>query len=324
MINSFLEIVVPYTAFAIFIVGIIIRIVNWAKSPVPLKIVTTCGQQYTLPFIKRTVWDKLEAPYTKLGVIPRMFFEVFMFRSLFRNTRYYIDKHEARDTRWLWGFALMFHASFFITLIRHLRFFTDPVPKWVIALSELEALKIFVPSVYITGITGLIGLTYLLLRRLYGKKERTLSYPSDYFPLLLLISIFITGLWMRYISKIPLINVKKLALGLVTLHPVAPDVHPLFLLHFMLVCTLIAYFPFSKLVHAIGIFFSTTRVMPNNCRAVRHVNPWNPPYEGITWEEYYQNYKDQLDEIAEKGYVIRPEIEEEEEEEEEEEGGEKE
>ncbi|MEM2030105.1 MAG: menaquinol oxidoreductase, partial [Archaeoglobaceae archaeon] len=78
--------------------------------------------------------------------------------------------------------------------------------------------------------------------------------------------------------------------------------------HFALGSFLLAYFPFSKLMHAGGIFLSPTRNMPNNNRAERHVNPWNPPYKGITWQEYYEAYKDQLDEIAESGYKVKPEV----------------
>jgi hypothetical protein len=41
-----------------------------------------------------------------------------------------------------------------------------------------------------------------------------------------------------------------------------------------LVSVLLFYFPFSKLMHAPGVFFSPTRNLPNDNRAVRHVNPW--------------------------------------------------
>jgi nitrate reductase gamma subunit len=62
-------------------------------------------------------------------------------------------------------------------------------------------------------------------------------------------------------------------------------------------------------MHAGGILFSPTRNMPNDNRRRRHVNPWNPPYVGITWDEYYENYKDQMDKIAESGYKVKPEVE---------------
>jgi nitrate reductase gamma subunit len=51
-------------------------------------------------------------------------------------------------------------------------------------------------------------------------------------------------------------------LGLLTLNPVAPPLHPLFLIHFLLVLVLMIYFPFSKLLHAGGVFFSPSRNQP--------------------------------------------------------------
>jgi len=98
--------------------------------------------------------------------------------------------------------------------------------------------------------------------------------------------------------------VKEFAIGIVTFKPVPPPLDPFFLTHLTLVSILLIYFPFSKLVHAVGIFFSPTRNLPNNPRAKRYINPWNPPYTGISWEEYYEMYKDQLDEIAERGYKV--------------------
>ena len=68
-------------------------------------------------------------------------------------------------------------------------------------------------------------------------------------------------------------------LGLMTLRPVAPPMHPLFLFHFVLVCLLMLYFPFSKLLHAGGIFFSPTRNQPYQVQKAgrRYVNPWDTP-----------------------------------------------
>ena len=83
---------------------------------------------------------------------------------------------------------------------------------------------------------------------------------------------------MRYFFKTDIVAVKELAIGLVTLHPKVPaGISPLFFIHLFLVSVLFAYFPFSKLMHAPGVFLSPTRNMVNNNRWVLHVNPWNYP-----------------------------------------------
>ncbi len=320
MIEYFFGVVLPYAAFVIFLIGTIYRIVSWARCAVPLKIPVTAGQQASLPFLRRTIYDRIDNPSSKLGVVVRMFFEVFLMRSLFRNIRFYYEKFEIVDTRWLWFFAMAFHYSLLIILIRHLRFFTNPIPDFVKLVDWIDGvMKFWVPPIYITGVLALASLAFLWGRRIFLAKERSASLPSDHFVLLLFAIILISGTLMRYIVKIDLTNVKALALGLVTFnipsYEVLHGIHWLFYVHLTAVCVLVAYIPFSKLMHFAGIFFSVTRNMPNDNRMRRHINPWDPNpekpilvREGLVvhmdYNKYYEMYKDQLDEIAEKGYKV--------------------
>jgi len=314
MIGIVFGIIIPYIAFAIFVVGVVYKFIYWAKSAVPLKIPTTSGQQKSLKFIKRTIYDRFDSPYTKWETAVRMILEIFAFRSLLKNTRYYLDRLSQRDARWLWLFAILFHYCLLLVLIRHTKFFLEPVPSFVEMISELEAFKgVFIPSVYVSGVTIIAALFLLWFRRIFLSRERCISLPSDHFVLLLLLAIVISGNVMRYFIKVDISAVKGLLLSLMAFNipqaiEFANSIEPMFYIHFALGSFLIAYFPFSKLMHAGGIFFSPTRNMPNNNRAERHINPWNPPYKGITWQEYYEAYKDQLDEIAESGYKVKPEV----------------
>ncbi|MET1124225.1 MAG: sulfate reduction electron transfer complex DsrMKJOP subunit DsrM [Archaeoglobaceae archaeon] len=332
MIGVIFGVVVPYVAFAIFVVGVIYRIVEWANSPQPLKIPTTSGQAKSFPFVRRTIYDRFDSPFSRWELIGRMILEIFAFRSLLRNTRYYLDRVSQKDARWLWLFAIIFHYCLLLVLIRHMRFFFEPVPSFVETLSELESFKgIFVPSVYVSGVTIVVALAFLWLRRLVLSRERTLSLPSDHFALALLLAITVSGNVMRYFFKADLVAVKELLMSLMTFNvakavEVANTIEPIFYVHFALGSFLLAYFPFSKLMHAGGVFFSPTRSMPNDNRFRRHVNPWDPnPTEpiltrGITvagrtfktkkldWDTYYEMYKDQLDEIEESEFTIKPEL----------------
>ena len=117
---------------------------------------------------------------------------------------------------------------------------------------------------------------------------------GDYFPLLLLLGIAVTGYLMRYTTaKADLIEVKELAMGLLSFHPVIPaGLDSIFYLHIFLVSVLIAYFPFSKLLHMAGVFMSPTRNLANNSRAKRHINPWNYDVKVHTYEEYEEEFRD--------------------------------
>ena len=290
-------VVIPYLSVVIFFAGMIYRVFKWASSPVPFKIPTTCGQQKSLPWIK---YSRLESPFTTFDVVLRMLLEVLFFRSLFRNVRVEIRKGGPRviywSNKWLWLGAILFHYSFLIVLIRHLRFFTTPVWSFVRLVESVDGfLQVTLPGLYISGIVLLVATVALLLRRVFVPTLRYISLTSDYFPLFLIIGIALTGIIMRYIYKVDIVSVKELTMGLVTFHPKIPEgIGSIFYVHLFLVCVLFAYFPFSKLVHMAGVFLSPTRNMPNNNRAVRHINPWNPPVQVHTYEEWEEEFRDKI------------------------------
>jgi len=293
-------VVVPYVAIVLFFGGIIYRVISWAKVPVPFRIPTTCGQQKSLPWIKA---NNLENPSNTAGVIGRMLLEVLFFRSLFRNTR--TELHEGPkvvygSTKWLWLSALVFHYSFLIILLRHLRFFTEPVPWLVKILQDLDGfLQIGVPVMYLTSILLLAAVLFLLLRRMLSPSLNYISLVNDYFPLFLILAIGTTGVLLRHFVKTDIIGIKELAMGLISASPAVPEgIHYLFFTHFFLVCVLFAYFPFSKLTHMAGVFMSPTRNLANTNRAERHINPWNYPVEVHTYEEYEDEFREKMKQVG--------------------------
>jgi nitrate reductase gamma subunit len=222
-----------------------------------------------------------------------------LFRSLFRNTR--AELHPGPrlvygEEKWLWLAAMVFHWSFLIVFLRHLRFFLEPVPGFVLALQAADGFfQIGAPVLYWSGVTILAALVYLLVRRLRDPQVRYVSLFTDYFALYLLLGLVISGLLMRYFTKVDIIAIKQLAVGLVTGTPVVPrQIAPLFFVHLFLLSVLLAYFPFSKLAHMPGIFLSPTRNLANNNRARRHVNPWNYPVKVHTYEEWEEEFRDKL------------------------------
>jgi hypothetical protein len=111
--------------------------------------------------------------------------------------------------------------------------------------------------------------------------------------------IAITGILMRYVLKVDVVSVKELTIGLVSFRPTAPEgIGVLFYIHVFLVSTLLAYFPFSKLVHMGGIFLSPTRNLSNNSRIARHINPWNYPVKTHTYDEYEEEFRDKMVEVG--------------------------
>ena len=289
-------VVIPYLAFVVFVAGVVWRVLRWAKAPVPFRIPTTTGQQYTQEGFKSSYFDN---PHTMLGVIGRMAAEVFLFRSLFRNTKVELtsDKKVAYGPeKLLWLAGLAFHYTFLLVLIRHLRFFTEPVPKLVMLVQSLDGFfQIAAPTLYMSSLLYLAAVTVLFLRRILIPQVKYISLPADYFPLLLILGIGITGLIMRYFTKVDVEAVKELTLGLAGFHPTVPaGIGSIFYIHVFLVAILFAYFPFSKLMHAGGVFMSPTRNLANNSRMVRHINPWDYPVKTHDYDEYEDEFRERM------------------------------
>ncbi len=221
-----------YAATAILLIGVGMRIVQYARAPAPLKIPTT------------------PAPTTRSGVALRMASEVVFFHSLFKANK------------WIWILGWAFHLGLLLVLLRHLRYFTEPVWTWVVLIQPF--------GIY-AGFAMLAGLLGLWARRLFVERIRYISSPSDHLMLILLIAIAASGLAMKYIWHTDITAVKMYFLGLMRFefHPLPTE--PLLMVHLLLVALLMIIFPISKLLHAPGLFFSPTRNQADDSRERRHV-----------------------------------------------------
>jgi len=224
-----------YVATAALVIGLAARIVDYARTPAPLKIPTT------------------PAPLTQGGVALRLLREVVFFESLFKGSL------------WTWLFGWLFHASLALVLARHLRYFTEPVWGWVVLVQPLGILAAF-------GM--LAGLAGLLARRFLVDRIRYISTPSDYLMLVLLLLIGASGLAMKYVFRTDVVAVKAFFLGLMRFdwQPLPAD--GMLFVHLALVAALMIVFPFSKLLHAPGLFFSPSRNQTDDPREARHLAPW--------------------------------------------------
>ncbi len=223
-----------YLATATLVVGVGRKIAIYARTPAPLKIPTT------------------PAPTTRSGVVARIFREVVLFESLFKSSK------------WTWIFGWTFHFGLLLVLLRHMRFFTDPVWFWV---NMLQSAGIY------AGYAMVFGLLGLWARRIFVDRVRYISAPSDHLMLGLILAIAGTGLLMKFVWHTDVVSVKVFILGLIrfNVQPLPGD--PLILLHLALVVALMFVFPISKLLHVPGLFFSPTRNQIDNPRERRYLPP---------------------------------------------------
>ncbi len=299
-LNFFFGGVVPCAALALFALGFIYRVLKWGRSPVPFHIPTVCGQQRSLSWIEAS---PIDSPSTTRGVMARLALEILFFRSLFWNESVELKNPYRllyKKSLYLWLGGLLFHWSLFVILFRHLRLFAEPVPSLVLVAQTLDGiLQNLFPVFFISDAFVLVALIYLLLRRIIQSQMRYLSLPSDYFALFLLFGVVLSGLLMRSFYRVDLVKVKGLMVKIFSLQLVLPDgIGLIFYVHLFLVSILIAYFPFSKLMHMAGVFLSPTRNLKNNSRMERHINPWNYPVKVHTYEEYENEFRESMKEAG--------------------------
>lgn len=224
-----------YFATLVLVVGLFHRISVYTRTPAPLKIPTT------------------PAPINTSGVVMRMTREVLFFESLFKANL------------WTWGLGWLFHASLALVLLRHLRYFTEPVWAWVVFLQ---------PFGMYAGITMVLGVAGLWARRLFVERIRYISTPSDHLMLVLFLVIGISGLVMTFVVHEDVIGVKGFMLGLMYFDlQKLPSSIGLYV-HLAMVAVLMMIFPISKLLHAPGVFFSPSRNQADNSREKRHIAAW--------------------------------------------------
>lgn len=226
-----------YVATALLVLGLARKIWQYARTPQPLKIPTT------------------PAPLSVPGVAWRTVKEVTVFASLFKSNK------------WIWLFGWIFHFALLLVLLRHLRYFQDPVWFWV---PWVQPFGKYASFAMVAGLAGLWA------RRILVDRVRYITSPSDHLILLLLIMIGLSGMTMKFIpaAHTDIIAVKQFFIGLMTFHIVELTPDPVLLVHLALVATLMIIFPISKLLHVPGVFFSPTRMQIDNPREKRYVSGW--------------------------------------------------
>jgi len=223
-----------YAATIVLVGGLGLRVWQYASTPAPLRIPTT------------------PAPVTRGGAALRVAREVVLFQSLFKSNK------------WIWLFGWVFHVTLAAVLLRHLRYFLQPVPAFVAVIQPFGTLL---------GMIMVGALAALFARRILVDRVRYISGPSDYLMLGLILAIGLSGLTLNFVARTDIVETKAFFLGLMLFDWRALPTDPALLVHLALVAALMIVFPFSKLLHAPGIFFSPSRNQADNTRERRHAPP---------------------------------------------------
>lgn len=223
--------VLPFITLIVFTGGMIYRIYVWNSLPSPTMTLFPAPKSDTDRYLELTK-------------------EILLFKSLFKG-----DKA-------LWALGWVFHVMLALIFVGHFRALS-PLPDKLLAAIGLTPENIDTMSAVTGGGAGVVILACLiaiLVRRLEVKRVREISTPGDYFALILLIAIVLTGNAMRFISHFELKDAHEYFYGLVTFTSVSLPDNGWFIAHFLLAQLLLIYIPFSKILHFGGVFFTEALV----------------------------------------------------------------
>ncbi|MFC1707193.1 respiratory nitrate reductase subunit gamma [Planctomycetota bacterium] len=220
--------VLPYIAVLTFVAGMAYRLKVWFGTPQP-------GKMTLFP----------AGDSTAKGVLA----ETFLFPSLFRGDKF------------LWAASWIFHATLALVAVGHLRVITGLGDRMLMGMG-MSSEGIGSMSGTLGGAAGVVLLVtgiLLLVRRLGMQRVREISGTPDFFALLLIIAIIVTGNLMRFGEHFDLEQTRVWAVSLLSFSPQVP-VHGTFVPHALLGLLLLMYIPYSKILHFGGIFFTQALV----------------------------------------------------------------
>ncbi|MGA8753092.1 respiratory nitrate reductase subunit gamma [Candidatus Deferrimicrobium sp.] len=217
--------ILPYLAVLTFVVGMAYRFNVWFNTPQPARMTLFPAPQGS----------------TAKAVLA----EALLFPSLFKGDKL------------LWTASWVFHATLVLVFVGHVRVFTGLADSILLAagMTPADIDRMSLTSGVAAGVVLFASATLLLARRLTSARVRQISGVGDFVALLLLLGILATGDLLRFGAHFDLAQTREWAWSLLSFSPVVPH-NPTFLAHAFLALLLIAYIPFSKVLHFGGIFFS--------------------------------------------------------------------
>ena len=224
-IGFLISYITPYIAVIVLIGGTIYQLYCWyQRKPVPAHL------------------SLFPRPQSRVGRLGDALLDMFTLKGLFRVNKL------------LWAGGFIMHIGLLLLILGHIRVVTDFYFLWDwLRWGESELHTLSLTAGLSAGALFLVPLLYLFPRR-FGGSVKWLSTPEDYFVLVLLISIAVTGMHMRMVLEVDQHAMRGFMQGLYTFSwkPVPESAGISFLWHFLLVQLLMIYFPFGKLIHTIG------------------------------------------------------------------------
>ena len=216
--------------------------------------------------------------------IKEMLLEILLIKSLFTNNKK------------LWNFSFPFHLGLYF-LVAFVGLLCLSAILNIFNLFSINALNYLMVFCGAFGlICGTIGAFGLLVKRIFDEDLKKYSAPSDYFNLILLLAIFISGLYAWLTIDHSFLTARDYIQSIFTFK--AMPVDNAIITEIALACVFFVYLPFTHMTHFIAKYFTYHSVRWDDdpmvkgskteakiLTALGHKVTWSAPHikTGLTW-----------------------------------------
>ncbi|WP_172135347.1 respiratory nitrate reductase subunit gamma [Adlercreutzia sp. ZJ473] len=196
--------------------------------------------RYGGSYFEESEWWAKERTTSLSTEVVEIMKEMFFIKTLFERQRS------------LWWASFLFHAGVYVLF------------GWsvLLILGAFVRADFVIAVINVVGELGFafaaVGTVLLLVRRLTDEASRVYMAPADYFNLVLILAVLVTGIASWTTGA----NVYDVAAQVLTLSVV--ELPALVMVHFVLLGVMMVYIPVSKMGHYAGKFFSFHRVLWDN------------------------------------------------------------
>jgi nitrate reductase gamma subunit len=281
--------ILVYISIGIFAILILAKVIKYSTMPLHLR-----WELYPVPhekfkaeyggsYYEEPEWWKKPRETSLAGELKEMLLEMIFIKRVFEYKRR------------LWYLTFPFHMGIYLMLIWFALLFLNAITS-IAGFGVGDQLIVAIGGLGITLLSfGCVG---LLLKRISDKSLRSYSTSVDYFNLLFILAVTVTGI-LAWTSDPNFTAAKASMMSLVTFSAL-PDLSPSQTIHMTLLSLLVAYIPTTKMTHFVAKYFTYHKILwedtPNIVgsplrekikEVLSYKVSWSAPHirQGITWAE---------------------------------------
>ena len=253
--------IATYLFFIFIVIAFIVKLIGYARMPVHLRwelypLAGETKRPWGGSYLEESEWwTRPSEGKSFLGEMKFMGREVLFFKEYYHRNKGF------------WSIVYPFHIGIFLfagfIVMLFIGAFTMLGGVTVAAeFASIWGRLVYYATLIMGGagfILGIIGSVSLLMRRIIDKSLQPYARRVDYFNLLFILAVLLTGLLSWAVTDFTFTTAREYARNMITLSA-AGNVAPIMAAHIILLALLLAYMPFTNMMHFFAKWFTYHKV----------------------------------------------------------------